>query len=227
MSDMTLTNRQTRCMAFTLIELLVVISIIALLVAILLPALTQARHAARRVKCSNQIRQIGMTGLIHTDLYKGHLPDLGWWPKELSRLDLPGDLGKSHVYWCPEASDEDSPLNTGANLDGKIRISYGLNGTYGGNNGHVLNNDYGSAKRKLHSIKWPSKMLFFTDSAGGYANVFDNTLDRISVRHGHKPGPMEMDINVAFLDGHAAPVKMEYESHWGSPWQVMWDERRQ
>tara|TARA_Y100000589_G_scaffold323481_1_gene358070 strand:- start:2257 stop:2940 length:684 start_codon:yes stop_codon:yes gene_type:complete len=227
MIDMIRPQRQTRPMAFTLIELLVVISIISLLIAILLPALTQARKSARRVKCSNQIRQIGMTGLIHTDLYKGHFPDLGWWPKQLSRLDLPGDLGKSHVYWCPEANDEDSPLNTSANLDGKIRISYGINGTYVGNNGNVLSNSFGSQKRKLRNIKWPSKMMFFTDSAGGYANVYDSTQDRISVRHGNNPGPLEMDINVVFLDGHATPINLEYSRSWGSPWQVLFDERRQ
>lgn len=77
---------RSRTHAFTLIELLVVISIIALLISILLPALGGARESAMSAQCKSNLRQLHMALNVYAGDYKGHVPPYrDYWTPGLSQ----------------------------------------------------------------------------------------------------------------------------------------------
>lgn len=113
--------------AFTLIELLVVISIIALLVSILMPALGRAREQAKRVTCASQLKTTGIALNLYGEDNNYQLPDLAdkaekypwrtyaaYWVNSDSEIIRPLGLGYLHstglidtpeVFYCPSAKD--------------------------------------------------------------------------------------------------------------------------
>lgn len=112
--------------AFTLIELLVVIAIIAILIALLLPAVQQAREAARRTQCKNNLKQIGLALHNYHDVY-GTLPiggvgtsvggwGLSWWVRILPYVEQGAAFSKlnfngTHPGWASGSAGAEGNAN--------------------------------------------------------------------------------------------------------------------
>ncbi|MBN2451808.1 MAG: DUF1559 domain-containing protein [Lentisphaeria bacterium] len=194
-----------RARRFTLIELLVVIAIIAILAAMLLPALAQAREKARAISCVSNAKQITLGAFMYADDNKETLPcarmDSGavWWYSLFQQY-----ITDTKVYDCPSyVPGTAQACEYGWNYAGYDNTSanYGL--------GYMYPTDSRGGCVSLGQIHDPSNMFMLGDarwsSPGPYLGYAVNgTTPTSFVPKTHNGG-----ANVGHVDGHVAWYKYE------------------
>ena len=214
-----MTNKTIRFFSFTLIELLVVIAIIAILAAMLLPALAKARDKARAISCTSNLKQVGLGMRQYLDDNKGIFQwvKLGsgsnlngnFWPADLNNIDFSSYAWNSSQdtspYWGimlhPYVGDKKS-FNCDSAVITKEFASYGFPGCF-------------LEGKKEIAIKNPSETVFCQDA---YETRFDNNEggdmpfggmlqwagDPAKVREYFRHNDQG---NVTWVDGHVSSIR--------------------
>jgi prepilin-type N-terminal cleavage/methylation domain-containing protein/prepilin-type processing-associated H-X9-DG protein len=223
--------------AFTLIELLVVIAIIAILAAMLLPALSRAKAKGQQASCMSNLRQIGIAGVMYINDFKQYPGDYSAnnnayvWPTRL--LYLMGNNRKA--FSCPAAPPNSSwDTNVNKTLGGKAetgnfdpfvvtpasRFSFGYN-DWGLDLNHKpqlglggdVDGGFYKGPVKDSTVVRPTDMIMLADVKAqqnpGMIS-FDANLDPTDNSAGHSQWPSNRHlyrIDFLFADGHVDKAK--------------------